>query len=535
MSEIESAPIAGASLSGSEANQNAEVGYHPLALDPEDPGVWGWIDRTCESLSAWINPILIKEARQSLKSRQFLVTFFLLLIASCLWTVLGVVSYSPDVYYVPKGNSFLIGYYLVMAIPMMGMVPLAAHRSLVAEIEDDTFEMLVITRLSSMRIVMGKLNSAVLQMLIYFAAIVPCLAFSYLLRGVSLPMIAAMIVATFFTALLVTCFALMLSTLAFNRAGQTIALLVVLAVILFAEIMCFAFIVDGLLQSADDDIYLGVAAYVIVGISCMVLFIKAAAARIAPISENRSTGLRLTMFAQQLVWISVMAIAAMWYSDYEPINFGSMVLAGYWLVMGAVMMAESAELSPRVQRSLPSTAAGRSFLTWFNPGPATGYVFAVTTGCVGIGALGVFGAANASTSPPSTPPPIFSCLVAGYLMVYLGITRMIVLPIMRRTGSTIVVTLSTLAAVMFIALVLPLVIIVATTGGPPKTYMSIEIIDWAWSMDEAFSTGGIDEGLAILMFSIGSLITMINLGFLLRVFQYRRISVPQRVAQDKAT
>ena len=144
--------------------------YHPLALDADGDGFWGWIDRRTEQISSWLNPILIKEARQSLKSRQFLITFFLLLLASCVWTVFGVVSNAPDVYYLPTGGNLLAGYYLVLAIPLIGMVPLAAHRSLAAEIEDDTFEMLAITRLSATRIVMGKLNSAMLQMVVYFAA-----------------------------------------------------------------------------------------------------------------------------------------------------------------------------------------------------------------------------------------------------------------------------------------------------------------------------------------------------------------------------
>jgi hypothetical protein len=171
-------------LSGLGGNADS-VEYHALARDLDEPGFWGWIDRNGATLADWLNPILVKEARQSLKSRQFLITFFLLLAASCFWTVLGVFANAPDVYYVPTGEYLMSGYYLVLAIPLIGMVPLAAHRSLAAEMDDDTFEMLVITKLSSMRIVMGKLNSAMLQMLVYFAAIVPCIAFSYLLRGVN--------------------------------------------------------------------------------------------------------------------------------------------------------------------------------------------------------------------------------------------------------------------------------------------------------------------------------------------------------------
>ncbi len=517
---------------GSLGGSNLESQYHPLAIDAVDHGIWGWIDRTSERVSGWMNPILIKEARQSLKSRQFLVTFFLLLTLSCIWTIMGVVSNAPDVYFLPTGTSLLYGYLLILTVPLIGIVPLAAHRSLGAEIDDDTFEMLVITRLDSMRIVMGKLNSAVLQMLIYFAAIVPCLAFSYLLRGVNLPSIALVIATTFFTALLVTSFSLMMATLAFNRAGQTIAILCVLATAFFAVITCYSFCSQGLLggfAGDEEDVYVGVGSFIAVGITCIFMFIKAAAARIAPVTENRSTGLRRTMMVQQLVWIATICLIAIWANDYDVLNFGSMILAGYWLIMGALMLVESPELSPRVQRTLPSTFAGRALLTWFNPGPATGYVFAITTGCAGIFAFGSFGMDFQRS--PRTPTLTFSLMASGYLLAYLGLTRLIAMPIIRRLGRNLAIPTSTLAGVMFLAMITPMVIIVVTTGMPASSYTEIEAINWSWTLIEAFDNG-YDWPLAILIFGCGGIITLVNLFFVLRVFQYRRISVPDRVKQE---
>ena len=72
--------------------------YHPLAQDTDGQGSWGWVDRAADRVATWLNPILIKEARQSLKSRQFVVMFFCLLLASSVWTLLGVIFNSPDVY-----------------------------------------------------------------------------------------------------------------------------------------------------------------------------------------------------------------------------------------------------------------------------------------------------------------------------------------------------------------------------------------------------------------------------------------------------
>ena len=56
-----------------------------------------------------------------------------------------------------------------------------------------------------------------------------------------------------------------------------------------------------------------------------------------------------------------------------------MVFAGlHWYVMGAMMVLERPGLSPRVKRRLPQTFSGRVLLTWFSPGPGTGFLFAVS-------------------------------------------------------------------------------------------------------------------------------------------------------------
>ncbi len=84
----------------------------------------------------------------------------------------------------------LIGYYLVLAVPMLLVVPLAAYRSLEGEVDDGTLELLSVTALSPRQIVSGKLASAGLQMLLYFIALFPCVAYAYTLRGVDLPTLA---------------------------------------------------------------------------------------------------------------------------------------------------------------------------------------------------------------------------------------------------------------------------------------------------------------------------------------------------------
>ncbi|MCA9135107.1 MAG: hypothetical protein KDB00_00065, partial [Planctomycetales bacterium] len=145
------------------------------------------LDRWCSRTGDAINPILVKETRQSLKSRQFVATFSLILFAALAWTIAGSLSMMPQIYTTPSAPRMMIGYYAVLALPMMLVVPLAAYRSLESEIDDGTLELLSITTLSPWQIVLGKLGSASLQMLLYFVTLFPCLAYAYTLRGVDLP------------------------------------------------------------------------------------------------------------------------------------------------------------------------------------------------------------------------------------------------------------------------------------------------------------------------------------------------------------
>ena len=209
----------------------------------------------------------------------------------------------------------------------------------------------------SMRIVMGKLNSAMLQMMVYFAAIVPCLAFSYLLRGVNLPTIAMLIVIVFFTALLITSFSLMLATVTPHRAGQTLAMLGLLAVIFFAEILCAAFCLDGVLNdNLGADVEDNPVHDHVHGGRCIMHGRVHQSGGRQDCSRHRESFDRIAL-------VHVCSAVAMDRHDrlswsfgtktLEVLNFGTMVVGGYWLVMGTLMLSESPELSPRVQRGLP--------------------------------------------------------------------------------------------------------------------------------------------------------------------------------------
>ncbi|TWU44076.1 hypothetical protein Q31b_16110 [Novipirellula aureliae] len=509
---------------------------HPLLDDADQPGWWGWIDRNTERGTRFLNPILIKEARQALKSKQFGVTFFLLLLASWFWMVIGVVMASPDIYYVPSGVYLMTGYFLLLSVPMIAMVPLAAHRSLAAELDEGTFELLAITKLSALRIVTGKLGSAVLQMLVYFAALVPAFGFCYLLRGIDLVMISLTLGLVFMASLLLTTFGLLLATAVQNKAGQIFALLFLLFCILMAEVFCGSFAI-GVVMAQQLTWEVGSFNFLLlfgaVAISFMVLFVQAAAARIAPVTENRSTRLRWIMFIQQLLWVAAMAGAAFYDNDAEILFFGIVMLGAYWTLMGTLMLGESAELSPRVLRTMPQTTFGRMMLLWLCPGPGTGFMFAILSAIAGIATLSsvviVFGKIAGSSNPVMT-----SGIVVGYLMMYLGATRLIVLPLSRRIGNSFLLPVSVMVILLVLGVVTPSIFMAITTGAPSSQYGAQEFTNWMWTLSESSGSRfafGVEMS-AFLIAVIGGGLFVLNLFLLVREFSYRRVSVPARVAAD---
>ena len=54
-----------------------------------------------------VNPIVVKEVRQSLKSKQFTVSFGLTLIAAVGWTLIAISMMVPRIFYMPAGVPLL--------------------------------------------------------------------------------------------------------------------------------------------------------------------------------------------------------------------------------------------------------------------------------------------------------------------------------------------------------------------------------------------------------------------------------------------
>ena len=120
--------------------------------------------------------------------------------------------------------------------------------------------------------------------------------------------------------------------------------------------------------------------------STFVLLYLAAAAQLTFTAENRSTPLRIAMLVQQALlagWIGYLVSSDASRNRHVRSHQSRTARLHHCLVdcigfrRAAFMLGESDGTFARVKRRLPKSFLGRVFFTWFNPGPGTGYLFAV--------------------------------------------------------------------------------------------------------------------------------------------------------------
>jgi hypothetical protein len=537
------------------ADKLAQKKTHANSVDSALVARWSQIEPFLDRLGDRLNPILVKEARQAMKSRQFVVTFSLLLIGGWLWTVLFIAAGYPAIYYAPVGPGVLRGYFLVLSIPLLIVVPYAAFRSLAGEWEDGTFELLSITALSARQIVTGKLASAVLQMMVYYSALAPCIAFTYLLRGIDIVTIGLLLGYSFFASLLLSSFGLMMATVTRVRHWQVLlSVVLVMALLVFTFVWDMSFMMllsEGMPLPLDNaDFWIAHLCGLSFYIPAVLLLLFIAAGQITFASENRSTPIRILLLVPQALLVG-------WYVyfwrrlGHEVVLYSLICVAAvYWTLVGAILTGETANLSPRALRRLPQSFLGRMLFTWFNPGSATGYVFVVLN-LAAIILVGYVVPATGSLPTNSLTGGMFrfrplpdpgdwlcasGCLL-GYVAGYLGITRLLVVAARRLTPVAMPASFLCHFLVISGGILLPLFTQAAVSHWNYSNfnYSLLQLPNWAWTMEEVLRTGAAGAGLGAVMIvaPVGALIFLTNFVVLSREVQHVRQAAPPRVLEDE--
>ena len=441
----------------------------------------------------------------------------------------------------------LVGYHFVLSVPLLLIVPFAAYRSLAGERDDGTYELLSITTLSSRQIVTGKLGSAVLQMVIYYSALAPCIAFTYLLRGVDVLTIGLVLFYTFLASMLLSVFGLAVA--ASRGAGSSSCCCRWRSCWAWSSSRsCGAFggcrspIQFGRLPFDSPDFWIGQVALVSGYISYFCLFLFAAAAQLSFASDNRSTKLRIVMLVQQVLFTGWMMYYWLGRSMSTELLYVWLVFSGiHWVVMGALMTGELAPLSPRVKRQLPQSFFGPGVPDLVQSGFGHGLrVRGDQSG--GRRPAGRDGGPSSIEGLNSVRAPrdplqiiIFGGLVWGYVAAYLGVGRLLVLALRR---------------VLYFGLLLPFLVhlVLALAGAAFPTllhawlyglnslndYTPLQATNWFWTLVYAGQGKLLTDPIVPLLVTVfATVMLVVNLVLARREVEQTRQEAPQRVHRDE--
>jgi hypothetical protein len=516
----------------------APVSGRPTAI------VGRWAARIADRL----NPILIKEARQALKSRQFVLTFALLLVCAWIWSILGIAMAGPSIHYSAAGPTMFFGYYVVLAFPLLVVVPYGAFQSISAEQQDRTYELLSITALSPQQIVSGKLASAAMQMAVYLSAIMPCLGFTYMLRGIDLVSVLLILGFTVLGSFGLAMLAVLIGTLATHshwQAALAVGVIVgLLSALGFALQVVQEWVRWGGSPGEYTEFWIGMAAIMTAYASYFALAFYAAAARLTFASENRSTRLRVVLVIQQALLVGWFGWLWLFEEpDPELLMFVLCASAAHWFVMGSMMVGESPALSLRVRRNLPQSTLGRALFTWLNPGPGTGYVLAVSSLlavwlmiAMGILAGQAYGGAVALRFAVRANQVLLGgIVVVAYVAFYLGMGTLILRGVRRVSEVTMLLPILIQTLLLLLGCGMPVVIQMMTPSLRYADYTLLQLSNPFWTLAHMFDGGALPPEtpwIVSVVPAAAGIVLALNLPGIAGELRNVRVAKPARVAEE---
>jgi len=336
----------------------------------------GRLDRWMESANKWINPILVKETRQSLKSNQFVITFSLVLLAVLFWSFISVAFSDLDNSY--ASEFVLLGYTWIMFGPMLVIVPVSSFWSIASEKEENSLELITLTTMKPAQIASGKFVTALMQLMIYLSVLAPCICFTYLLRGIEFRHIAVVLISTTTLSVSLVALGLFLATSVRNRALQII-FLVAFVIACFATTLWMGAMLAEIEYLVDDvsvgENLLGFAGLLLCIASYGIVSYFATISNLTFDTDNGSTRIRGALVFQQSIFFGWSFVLCASFGGFS-IPFVLMFATIHWMIICFLLVGENNELSQRVRRSLPQSGFAQLFLSWMMPGPARGLFFA---------------------------------------------------------------------------------------------------------------------------------------------------------------
>ncbi|MCP4375344.1 MAG: hypothetical protein GY794_04105 [bacterium] len=334
-----------------------------------------------------MNPITVKELRQTVRSGLVFGGFLLFILSLLLvmvWSLLSMDSVGLDF----QGGPEIFGYLVfVLMIISTVMLPIHASSRLAGERKDPHARLLFTTTLSTWKVVRGKMQANVILAIIIFSTCAPFVTFTYLLRGIDFPTIFMVMATCFMISITALNAAIFAGALPIGRIIRIIMTLFCLWLVMsFISMLAFSFRYGlgrfvfgsgsygwgGLWEAWPILLSLLTINLLIIG-----LFHVATVALLTPPAANRTLPLRLyLMFA----WLLTGTISMLWANESgtsEHIHIWGIMSWTVLIFCMFVAIGERTSWGPRVRRQIPKNVLLRigSFILYTGAGGGMVWIF----------------------------------------------------------------------------------------------------------------------------------------------------------------
>ena len=156
------------------------------------------MNRLLSFLDRRINPVLVKEVRQSVRGRFFRTAFLFALTIAWITTLLVLQEIQGSRNQADGGQSLFLWLHGIFVLTSFIIVPQLANRGMAAEQEENTYDALLTSGLAPAKIIAGKMMAALVIQLLFLSAFLPFLSLGFALFG--LDMVVSLVLLLFTTA-----------------------------------------------------------------------------------------------------------------------------------------------------------------------------------------------------------------------------------------------------------------------------------------------------------------------------------------------
>jgi hypothetical protein len=371
-----------------------------------------------------LNPIVIKELRQAVRSWTvigMLVLFLIILFLTSL-TFLVTQSFQVDAN-LQLGGAMFYAFMAILAGASIFFIPLYVGFRVAAERQENNPDLLYVSTLSPARIIFGKFLCGAYMTLLFFSACMPFMAFTNLLRGVDLPTVFFILIYIFLVVCGTNQLAIFFACIPASRPFKILmALGGIIASIyaVFALIqVSFGFMGSGIgSMMSGSRFWIGTLTFTGVGLAVTGLFFVLSVALISPPSANRALPVRIYI---TIIWLLGGLLSFEWVAQTgEADRMTAWTYPTFMLMMFALLVtiSNSDQISQRVRRTIPQSRLKRALAFLFFNGAAGGLVWVTAIMAVTFSVNDVVGSLFSKVAAAATDSELWFATTTAYAFAY---------------------------------------------------------------------------------------------------------------------